>query len=318
MSFDRILLASLAINLLWVIKTEASYSRLNSYLTQNVPDDNVDTNMDAAIRWLKELETSKPPFFIKNPIKNLKRFVALKQVIDDTKCNDEAYEIMRVNDEAVGLLKLNDNQKVVRRVDKVIMKIFKGHAMKCSKVYPTIWRSRMEQFDKQTYKHVENLSTIVMNADKFVMTSKNMNFVGTTNDLYIRYIKNNPTIQAFARENILYAVLIANSQGDFTTAASIGDADQLQKKAQNQPILTKIKVKSLIKQYVIEPCQQYISKFGRDLFTPARFDARVFNEIDEKNRDYYLGWTYFSICRSVSDEEAMFYNLIDSSMNYQR
>lgn len=306
-----ILLAAFAINSLTIRSASASYARLNGYLTQNVYDDNVDSNMGAAVRWLQELESSKQSFYIKSPVKNLKRFVALERVIGDTKCDAEAYEIMRANEEATGLHRMNDNGKVIRRVDKVILSIFKDHAVKCSRIYPVAYNQKREQLDATVFKRVENLATIVMNADRFVSTSRNMRFTIDPTNLYMRYIKNPPTIQAFARENILYDALISNARDDL----SIRDAERTDERI-SKPILNKTKLKSLIKEYLIEPCQQYKSRFGPDLFVPARFDARVHHEVDHSNIDYYLGWSYFTICRAVVDDEALFYGVVDSTSNF--
>lgn len=306
-----ILLAALTINSLVFRSTEASYARLNGYLTQNVYDDNVETNMAAAERWLQEMESSKQSFYVKSPVKNLKRFVALKKVIGDTKCDGEAYEIMRANEEATGLHRLYENGKVVRRVDKVILKIFKDHAVRCSRVYPVTYKQKRQQLDGVTFRRVENLATIVMNADKFVSSSRNIRFNIDSNSLYMRYIKNPPAIQAFARENILYDTMTSTARDDIAIRDAERTDDRIVK-----PILNKPKLRSLVKEYLIEPCREFKSRFGQDLFVPARFDARLHHEIDHANVEYYLGWSYFNICRAVLDDEVQLYAVLDSASTF--
>lgn len=309
--YNIVLLVVIVVNPLTVAITEASYLRLNNYLVQHVKNDSVDSNIEAAVDWLRELEATKHGFFMNILIKHLKRFVDLRRVIGDTRCGHEAYEIMRANEEAVGLHRMNDNKRVERRVDKVMLKIFQEHAEKCSRAYPIEYNTRRGQFNESVFRQVENLATIVINADRFIASSKRISFNCTPSDLFRRYITNPPTIQAFARENILYDALISNAK-----TSHITEKPERAHERVRVSILNKYEIKELVKELLIEPCLSFKATFGRDLFIPARFDAQVYLDLDHGNTDYFLGWSYFNICKAVTDNEIMFHNIAESAMNF--
>lgn len=95
---------------------EAGYGRLNKYLVDNVDDDSVESNLDAATEWLREGER----WFHNTPRGDIVQFIDLKDLVDQNKCDERSYNIMLNNVVATDLLSLMENKNVVRRVDRVV------------------------------------------------------------------------------------------------------------------------------------------------------------------------------------------------------
>lgn len=72
-------------------------------------------------------------------------------------------------------------------------------------------------------------------------------------------------------------------------------------------MINKDKVKELVNKYLIEPCKQYETIMGPNLFIPARFDANIYFLIKDNYDDYHEDWWYLKICLALTkDEKAVF------------
>lgn len=95
----------------------------------------------------------------------MKKFVALKQVIDDTKCDHTAHEILRANiDEA-------DPAGDVRRADKIILKVRKNHAERCLSVYPAAYLEKKKQLDDTVLRRVKEIGDNIIDYDLLSLPS---------------------------------------------------------------------------------------------------------------------------------------------------
>lgn len=310
MKFYFATLATLLIASVAVRGTGLGYKQLNNYLIQQVNNDEVAPNMEAANKWIQGKRSIKLTFLSKSPIRDFKKFVSLQQVIEDTECDRSVYEIMRQNVEAVGLHRLIEYNSVIRRVDKVMLSILTEHARRCALVYPVTYRKKLEQLDKSKYKHVENLGQSVMKVDKFYTTSRYHAIFYLPSSLFDRYIKNTVTVRGFIRESIFYDVLLSNAENDpnFKYARTIPSEQT------GRIDIHKDKLKELAKKYLVEPCQYYVNQMGPDLFIPARFEAPVYVNLDHAFADFYRGWSYYEMCKAlVSDERAVYDYVIKSA-----
>lgn len=309
MSSYAFLVASFMVASIAIRNTEAGYDKLNEYLVTKVVDnDEVEANMEAASKWLADQNKVRLKFITRAPIDDLKKFTALQQVIADTRCDRRAYEIMRPNEKAVGLHKKKDYKEVVRRVDKVMLSIFKSHAEKCLSTYRQVYRTKMEQLDEEVRKQVERLAEAIIRANGYTGPW----YVATDpSNLINRYIRYHLTVRSFAGvDKALYRALIDNTEGD-------PDAKYTQRVADEQSDKRTIhegKIKELIGKHLIEPCRLYEAEMGPDVFIPGEFEARVYNKVDNSDRDYYLGWSYFKICRAlIADESAVFDEVVGAA-----
>lgn len=299
MRFYAVFVATFLVASLTVESTLAHYRRLNNYLVAQVKDDEVGPNLEAAAKWLKGQEGKKLSFLSSTPISDLKKFTALQQVVDDTKCDHVAHEIMLANDEASGLYKLGD-AAATRRVDKVILKIFQDHAARCYKVYQKRSHEMVEQVPDQKVERVVDVSKALMEKDKFVAPDRAFY---QPKILYNEYVKKAISVRRYIGTNALKDAVIASAKNDPDVRYLRKVPDDRTGKA----IVHKDKIEGLVQKYVIEPCKQYTDLLGPDLFIPADFDVRFHrdSEISWGNPDYYLTRASFRICKALIEYDGV-------------
>lgn len=294
-----LVVASLAIS-----DAEARYEQINSYLCSMVDNDDVSANMAFASQWLEEQEGTRQSFFSRTPISDLKKFTALQEVIDDSSCGRRALVIMRQNEEAVRLHRLIENRQVHRRIDRIIMRIFKDHAEKCSSLYPQMYRKKRHQLNAVLLEQVENIARAIMGADRFLLSTEEVLSFYEPSELFQRYIQYYPRVGHFAKNNLLHSALVANAKADLDFKYTHAVLDEPTGKV----VVHKDKLKGLARKYLIEPCQHYVDKLGFDLFIPARFDMQVYFNINDQDGDYFLGWSYYMICLALTRDERTVYD----------
>lgn len=281
---------------------EAEYTRLNDYLIKNIDNDDISANMEAAFKLLKEQGNVKQSIFSRVPIEDLKQFANLRRVKSNPKCDDVDYKVLRDNEAAVGLYGLKEDEKVFRRIDKVVLKIFIDHAEKCLDVYDKRYISRIEEFDSSTLDRVEGLTGAIFDIDKLKIPD-----IQSPDNLFSKYIKSYPEMHLYQGE-VLQNALKASGMND----PNIKYLGRVADGRTGKLIVHKEKIKRLVDEYLIEPCQEYVAAFGPDLFIPARFDAR-YSKVDSTKIDFYTGWSGFMICRSLCMNNAAVYNSIIKS-----
>lgn len=308
MKSSTILAAVLVAVLLWNGSADADFlKKLNNYLIANVHDDDAKSNMEAAAKWIQDQESVKQSFFSRTSIEDLKRFAALKEVMDDKKCDHEAYEIEQTNEKAVGLFKKNQNGNLHRRVDKMMLEIFRDHAMECSSVYPYRYPELKKQVDGEAYSNVKYLSELVMDAHRKKLTFPDDRAHFEPDFFFGQYILNRPNIGTFRRADLLHEAVSKLAARDPNNKYLFKVEDE----RKGKETIDKDKIKELVRKHLIKPCQQYEAVMGPDLFGPATFDLNIYYLLNEKNQDYYVDWSYYMICRALTkDEEATFADVI--------
>lgn len=299
-SYNLAIIASIMTASFVVGTAQASYTRLNTYLMDKVGNDEVSSNLEAASKWLKEQEQAKVPILSTAPIGDLRKFTALQQVIGDEKCDRAAYEILQAV--MVGFIR-----NPIRRVDRVISAVRIDHAKTCFSVYPVVYQTKKRHLDELVMKQVKQVAGRIIDSDLAYVEYWTRKHVFGSRELFDEYVKNPLSVQSF--KDFGYALrtaLMHNAEGN-------PDAKYLQRVPDartGKKVVVKDKIKVLMKKHALEPCRQYESAMGPDLFIPAKFDASAYDKVDESNRDFYLDWSYFRVCEVLTSDEAGAFNAL--------
>lgn len=287
-----ILLVSLAIT----THVQSHYTRINRYLVAHVGSDDVAANLEAANNWLKKRDGGKASCFSTAPISDLKKFTALQQVVDDTKCDGSAYAIMRANDEADNLHKLLDvHTQVARRVDRVMLQIYKEHAEECHATYPLQYRKIKDQLEDEMLMQTVNLVRTLVEKDRSTEKLPEHVFY-KPQKLFVKYIQSAVSIRRYAGSNVFRQALIlsAGNDPDIIYLSKVPD------KASGKMVVRKDKLEDLMQRYFIEPCKHFNDALGAKVFIPAAFDARFYSKVDKtSDKEFYLSWSCYMICKAV-------------------
>lgn len=278
----------------------AGYDKINKYLVAQVANDDVSDNMAAAIEWLKKQENKKLPFLSSMPASDLRKFTALQRIIDGAKCDRSDYEILNANERAVDLYALYYDRNVVRRVDKVMQKIFEDHARKCQQVYPVRYLEKQQQLDSEVTARVDNIVRTILERGKTRVAVK---LYHNPEQLFGDYIARDFTIGQCVGKDYLWLAIKYNSEGDPDAKYLYRVPDEITGKR----VVHTEKIKKLTQKYLIEPCKSYVAHYGPDIFVPARLDVE-FNYPDDvkkdSSRDYYIAWASFAICKELAQDIA--------------
>lgn len=302
MRFLTVLVTTFVMAAMAFESARASYSRINSYLTSHVPNnDEIGPNLKAAANWLKQQEGKRFSFLSSAPVHDLKKFTALQQVVDDTDCDEVAYGIMLSNEQAVGLYGVVTDRILIRQVDKVILRVFMDHAERCQKIYPIKYRQKSKQLDHDLVKRVSNLANTLMEYDRFDV--EELSFYQPEN-LFHQYIKHWFSIRHYIGTSILKTALILNAK-----EVTDPDVKYLEIPEELRTLVdcdvNKDKIRELAQKYLFGPCRRYVSEFGPDLFAPASLDSEFYTAFKGSDLDYYFGWVNFSICLELSRHERL-------------
>lgn len=301
------LVVALMVALIVTEDADAGYSTINNYLIAKVPDEEVGSNMKAAYGWLRELEKAKFPLLSRNTIKDLRKFTSLQQVIDDTNCDRKAFEIMRDNQWQAAF-------NVVKRVNRVIDKILREHAIRCSGVYPPVFETKKEEFGQNAYERVRVIGASIMDADQKRAekqdggNKKPFHDSDNVRDLYAfeRYKITDPS-----NGEPLLKALKDNAKGKIN-AIYMMDVNLGKKVVYKNGLI------ELVGRYLFQPCEEYVAMFGVDLFMPARLEAYYYlPKPDRAYSNFYHGWAYFTICKSLLENESAVINDMTNSANSQ-
>lgn len=166
---------------------QAGYERIDRYLTSKVDTDQVEPNLEAAASWFEGAGCTQLSFLCSTPISDLRKFTALQEVVDDTRCDGGTYEVMRRNEKAVGLSRLVAEGKVTRRVDKVMLKIFKDHAERCDLFYTSTYWKKTDSLGEILTDRVKTIAKRIISSEKSTKPdSYNVHSAKTLFDDYVR------------------------------------------------------------------------------------------------------------------------------------
>lgn len=313
MSFRIATFAALLVIAIEIRQIEAGYNRLNKYLIEKVHSDEAAPNMEAAIRWLQEQKDVKLPLFSTEPIRDLKKFTALQQVIEDTGCDMSSQKIIQQNEEAVGLYKLIEDRHVTRRVDKVMLSIFRAHARRCAQVHLAVYHKKIKQLDKSKYEKVDNLGQMVMNMDKFYSGTDGYYFYRNY-ALFDRYVEKIPKVQSFVRPGVFHTALESNAESD----PDIKYTRRVPDEQTGRYVVHRDKLRELVREHLIEPCRYYVDELGPEIFIPERLKIPIQSKLLDGENGFYRDWSYFMICSAVVSDERAVHDYVFKSANEAR
>lgn len=276
---------------------QAGYHRLNEYLVANVDTDDIEPNIEAAKAWLDRKGQSLVSVA---PTSDLKKFIALEQVINEPKCDRTDYAILFENEDEVGLYYSFLYDKVKRRVEKVIVSSIKIHAEKCHKVYIDRYYNKQKLLDSVLAKRVATFTKTLLEKNRFSIPAE---VFYQPEHLLHGYVLHHSSVRYCLGEQHLNAAIlsVARDNPSIECFKKIPTEPRCRDDTQVQAD----EVKHLIKDYLIVPCRFYLDEFGPDLYVPASFDVRYFYEIDKSKPDFYMGWVSFLICREIVDNEGI-------------
>lgn len=308
-----IVAAALVIAAVAIGGARADYGAINKYLISKVDSEEVEPNMAAAVGWLNSVDLLR--FVTGVPIKELKDFTSLQQVIDDNTCDGSVDHVLSVNEAVLQKrhafdLDEADRRKPTRRVDKVILKIAYDYAEKCEKVRLSEYLARKEKLDKSVADRVDIITKSVMEGER--ADEEKSKFYQPEN-LLLKYLREFSPRRL--NHHVLKEALKFNAQGDPDVAHLQNIAGGITKEGDRAD-----KIQLLVVKYLLEPCRRYVEGFGPGLFVPARRAARVFSISTDRNLrssmnnvSYYLGWSRFAICQTITrNEQLVFRGLLKS------
>lgn len=283
-----ILMASLAID-----NAKAHYDELEKYLVANVNTDAVEPNLEAAAKLLK---AQKNKFSSQQVVPNgdLADFTSMQHAVDGTNCDFEAKQSLQINRVALAMYGFSSP---VRRVEKVFDEILTNHAIKCLEVYPKIFSEKKQEIGETVFKRVEEMVGAIIKEDLLSPGNRRFHteiepyglldhYAITVNPLDIRKFVG---LRSALRPRLAKKLFSGGRNGE--------------------PQLSgKNRIKELVEEYVMTPCWIYESEVGKDLFIPAEFDAKVYNKLEDDMKDFYLGWSYYKICRAILANKSVVYD----------
>lgn len=286
------LISALVVALLVVEQVDAGYKAINRYLATKLDDYEPGPNMKAAVEWLGWLEGNWRSRVMIGTMMDLKKFTSLQRLMEDPKCDREEFEIMRANHAKAELY-------WVRHIDQVMRKIFLEHAKKCFRVYPSVFKAKQEQFNDTIFEDVRAIGALIIETDKLIGDRRDDEFENCFYDL--EHIISYYVLDGFRITREKYGYFLRN----LIKAKAGGEADFMDKKAQKLTKESTKKIKDLVDKVLVEPCSKYVDAFGRDLFLIADFEEQ-YNEAEPEEDDveFYYGWTYFNICRSLIEKKS--------------
>lgn len=181
-------------------------------------------------------------------------------------------------------------------IDKVMHEIFKDHAKKCHINYLQKYHSKKLQLDGLVTKQVTNIVNTIL--DKSIRPS--IRIYKSSKYLFDVYVAQEFSIEDCFGQNYLKGAILNNAKSD----PDVEHLQEIENELTGQGVVHVDKIKELVRKYLIKPCQPFVAELGPDLFIPARLDAKFYYDVEQSNRDYYLDWVGFMICKALVENEA--------------
>lgn len=296
-------MAKLNIALLWVCtiascrlqSISAGYTKIDEYLKQTVDSDDVESNLNAAEKWLSQNPNFKCSLLARNPTEDFQMFAALRKVLGEGKCNEESFKIMRENEMNIGdLFTKIHSEAVKRRVDNVVWKIFEQHAKNCQDVWPTLLKRKLRQVDDQ-----KKLMRAGVLAESILSETLSTTVFSSYKQLYDRFIGNLLELKDLRRSKSIYQKLNEYAKDDPDVRFMHPVIEDREGKKAGKKVVRTDKIRDLVDRHLVEPCSYFVGQLGPEVFIPARWDATTLPPSSEDIR-FYKYWTDFRICEVVT------------------
>lgn len=288
MSINLFVLLLVSSGSLFVDAKTKEANKINEHLIEKCNTDEFGANLAAAKEFLAECQqkTSDPL------IKGLETFISLEQIENGSQqCNEESYNILMANDALVGgdLHKKAEQSSVesLTRLESLVYSVMSKHAETCPEVYG-------QKFNQARESSADDAAIIKKAQD----ATRRARSLLTVADKHIE--------QSYAKLLHLDLVRLAQQANDpdakfaFTVIdpeTGVGSIDNA-------------KLESLMEKYIRQPCQDFVNKFGDDLFKPAGFDARLQGSLIRiflKDSD-----TYYT-CSNINEDQ-LYKNVVNSML----
>lgn len=246
-----------------------NYHLIDSYI-HDEPSDDMNVNLDKLEDWLKQLK-SESSFLNAGLVGGLKQLLALRSFDEDISCDLISSKLIRKNNEASKNM-ARDPELNLERSSKIVFLIHrysKLHADQCLPKYIQRFHSLEQQTDfKEYYDHVKSC------IGAFIEQQKSS-----------RYMVIGPD-----SAKLFYDILLKQAK-EHPAATCFNSWDSSCKK----------ELKKMIKAYLIEPCQNFLSQ-TEDIFLPYRYDRPMTShKIKEAHNDLQFSQANinFGVCMTL-------------------
>lgn len=258
---------------LWFNKyLKSDYDKLNEYLVETVPSEEIESNLEQLRKWLRETEIPGPFKKVdKSMSKAINQILALQEV--DQKCDHDGFVLLRANSYATRHFMRTKNVKPQRRVDMIMHHYAIKHKERCWDLYPELVATAMQKLNGNSLTSIKALTTNEMGSGISMLKSE----------------KIFSTIRELSKEDT--------------------DREYLQRQPTgkgNQMAVNEKKLKELFKRYIYEPCKELDDHVGKEyldviIFDGFLLDADEYNNhsADPKYKEFLFNIESLKTCRKV-------------------
>lgn len=228
----------------------AGYVRLNSYLMDQTATSDVETNLKLAKRLLSEFDTQIPspdahPDYDEHLHEALVEVEKLQQIPDESPERDSSeHRILLTLAAKTNGHKYNP-QGELSRIEWIIRQVSLSHALNCMPIYPSKLEEMYRKIGAEHRALVESFARKLFGQEPANPTSPN------------------------------YTRLLVEREHLDLDIDSLFAASHIRNYAPNSYLLG-----SILRQYLLEPCNSYVFQLGSDLFEPAMFDEQMFESLN--------------------------------------
>lgn len=279
---------------------ENLYPHISHVLEKSLPDVmDLDANLEQAREWLAiELEQGID-WGNRWKVNALKQFLELAKLNQKEKqCSLEAQEIIYKNDKATqGRARARPSKlKPLTRVDQLVHLAARRHSKACLEVYRARYDERSSLFGQPVKRLLmDYLDSGLLNCRGCVASGQKNLCNSKAVDQAYQFIETN------SRADLERKRIVERPSGPFQLRQV--DVDQ---------------VRTLAKRYIIEPCQEYVSQLGLDVYVPARYSMFVlepserYQSSNPEHSNFLHGWNHYRLCESLvrRDQETLVKNLV--------
>lgn len=275
------------------------YKNLERELSVRTSSDDPESNIKE-IEKMTETMSPRESSLQSDDFRLLATFLQLKS---DKGCSRFTRDIFLTNSvkdlthEASSPSKVNHSSG---RIEKLLNYFCKKHAQDCQDKYLSVLNSKLQTMDKIKLGFVIFYTDTVLN-EHYENEQPGKTLDDTDNyELYEEIIEPKElVINEIKDGRIAFDVIrtfekIYGDNKDLNPTLSPTLEHKISRDAYN-----------IYDQYLVEPCEHYVDELGSSVFEPAKLDAKFYQNIADRPREFYVAWARFSLCSVVVEDNSM-------------
>lgn len=258
-----------------VLAGDSNYVRIDKKLRQNLNSEAVAENMKLARDYLATVRETNSRFQL-SLIDSLEKFLALERTIQaGTACTQESFRILSQNSDATNGRSHRPGQDtpwLLHRVDSIVRQFFSRHAQLCHHRHPELLNERLARLAKSHLYSVELFMQHLVE-----LKAQNNPPEVSSNQLNEEEMRAGKAVYNVLLHTIEYTGGEIHARAARDVIMKLAGPDHLAEAldvvagAKMPNFLRTNNIKSLVKRYLIEPCQYYINQLG-PVLDMIRFD----------------------------------------------